>query len=192
MHPIVAAAAEGQLPDWANVSNKRAAHIERVRLLLGEWADAAGLPAEDGMRWRATGCLHDALHDAPHDDLRLAVPADFRDAPGKVLHGPACVVRLRNEGVQDEELMHAILYHTLGHEAFGRMGCALFAADYLEPGRQQDPDVRAALRSRMPLEMDTVVPIILKQRLLDQVGNGRRIRMETLAFWNAISDDRRP
>jgi predicted HD superfamily hydrolase involved in NAD metabolism len=192
MHPIVAAAAEGELPEWADVSKKRAAHIERVRLLLAEWADAMHLGEIDAKRWRAAGCLHDALHDAPHGELRGVVPAAFSDAPGKVLHGPACAVRLRQEGVDDEGLLHAIMYHTVGHEAFGDIGVALYAADYLEPGRPQDPDVRTALRSRMPLEADYVVPIILKQRLLDQIGNSRRIRPETLAFWNSIPDERRP
>ena len=191
MHHLVEAAAAGQLPPWADVSTKRAEHIERVRLLLAEWAAAAGVTEEDAKRWCAAGTLHDALHDAPHKELRADVAAQFADLPGKMLHGPACVVRLRKEGVDDEELLHAIEYHTIGHPDLGPLGRALYAADFLEPGRPQDPAIRSALRSRMPAEIDAVVPVILKSRLLDQVNGGRRIREETLAFWNSIPDERR-
>src|SRR3954471_1310198 len=105
MHPLVEAAAAGRLPEWAQVSQKRADHIARVSALLGEWADAANLSDEDRKRWRAAGTLHDVLHGAKHDELRAIVPEIFRDLPGKVLHGPACVVRLREEGVDDEPLL---------------------------------------------------------------------------------------
>ncbi|MEO5511348.1 MAG: HD domain-containing protein [Longimicrobiales bacterium] len=194
LHPIVAAAADGELPPWADVSRKRAAHIERVRDLLAEWAGAAGLSDVDAARWRAVGTLHDALHDAPQDELRTQVPTAFRDLPGKILHGPACVVRLRGEGVTDEALLHAINYHTIGHPQLGDIGRALYAADYLEPGRPEDQPRRAALRSRMPDDIDAVVPMILKARLLEQITAGKQLRTETLEFWNAVasvSDERR-
>ena len=191
MHPLVERAAAGELPPWADVSTKRADHIERVRLLLAEWAEAAGVTEDDAKRWRAAGTLHDALHDAPPKELRTQVAEHFADLPGKMLHGPACVARLRGEGVDDEELLHAIEYHTIGHPELTILGRALYAADFLEPGRPQDPAIRSALRSRMPAEMDAVVPVVLKSRLLDQVNSGRRIREETLAFWNSIPDDRR-
>jgi 2-amino-4-hydroxy-6-hydroxymethyldihydropteridine diphosphokinase len=191
MHPLIEAAAAGRLPDWADVSQKRADHIQRVAALLDEWAVALRLDDEDRKRWRAAGTLHDALHDAPPKDLRPLVPDDFAELPGKMLHGPACVVRLRAEGVTDEALLHAINYHTIGHPDLGDIGRALYAADYLEPGRPQDQMTRTALRSRMPLEMDAVVPIILRARMLDQITNGRRVRPETLAFWNSIPDEQR-
>ncbi len=190
MHPIIEAAAAGVMPEWTHVSSKRAEHIERVRVLLGEWADAAGVGDVDAKRWRAAGTLHDALHDAPHDALRDIVPAEFRDLPGKMLHGPACVVRLRADGATDEDLLHAITYHTIGHPDFAMIGRVLYAADFLEPGRPEEPMPRSALRSRMPTDIDAVIPIVLKARLLDQVTRGKRIRPETFAFWNAVTRDK--
>jgi 2-amino-4-hydroxy-6-hydroxymethyldihydropteridine diphosphokinase len=191
MHPLIEAAAAGSLPPWAEASRKRVEHIARVSALLGEWADALDLSETDRKRWRAVGTLHDALHDAKHDALRTSVPESFRDAPGKLLHGPACVVRLEQEGVDDADLLHAIMYHTIGHPDFTTIGRALYAADYLEPGRPQDPEIRAALRSRMPVEMDAVVATILKARLLEQIGDGKKLRPETVAFWNVTTHERR-
>jgi 2-amino-4-hydroxy-6-hydroxymethyldihydropteridine diphosphokinase len=191
MHRLIEAAAAGELPSWAEVSPKRAEHIARVAALLDEWAHAAGLAETDRQRWRAAGTLHDALHDASPKELRQTVPEIFRDLPGGMLHGPACVVRLRADGVTDEALLHAIDYHTIGHPSLGMIGSALYAADYLEPGRSHDQAVRSALRSRMPDDIDVVVPAILRDRLLDQVRRGRKIRPETVAFWNSIPNDRR-
>lgn len=165
--------------------------MQRVSALLDEWAVALGLDKTDRMRWRAAGLLHDALHDAPHDSLRDILSGSMRELPGKMLHGPACVVRLREAGVDDEDLLHAIEYHTIGHPHFSTLGLALYAADYLEPGRPQEQEERSALRSRMPSEMDAVVPVILKARLLDMIRTGRSVRPETIEFWNSIPDARR-
>ena len=41
LHPVVRAAARGELPDWAQVSGKRFAHMERVASLLRGWAEAS-------------------------------------------------------------------------------------------------------------------------------------------------------
>jgi 2-amino-4-hydroxy-6-hydroxymethyldihydropteridine diphosphokinase len=190
MHPLIEAAAAGRLPDWADVSHKRAEHIARVSALMGEWSDAANMRDEDRKRWRAAGTLHDALHSAKHEGLRAIVPDVFKDLPGKMLHGPACVVKLREEGVDDEALLHAIEYHTIGHPKFDVIGEALYAADYLEPGRQEDPLTRTVLRSRMPVELHNVVAIILRERMMYHITQGQKIRPETIAFWNAIADER--
>lgn len=191
MHRLVEEAAAGQLPEWAEVSQKRVEHIARVTALLDEWAVALNLSDDERKRWRAAGTLHDALHDASPKELRPTVGDVFQELPGKMLHGPACAIRLRAEGVTDEEFLHAIEYHTIGHESLGDIGRALFAADYLEPGRPDDQMTRASLRSRMPLERDDVVPIVLRARILEQITNGRRVRPETLTFWNSIPDERR-
>ena len=53
VHPIIVAAAEGDLPDWAVAGDKRRAHMARVSELLGQWADALELNPDDRLRWRA-------------------------------------------------------------------------------------------------------------------------------------------
>lgn len=191
MHHLIEEAAAGRLPSWSNANARRQEHIARVAALLDEWAVKANLGDDDRRRWRAAGTLHDALHDAPEEELRPLMPSDLRDAPAKMLHGPACVTRLRAEGVDDEELLHAIMYHTIGHPRFGDIGHALYAADYLEPGRQQEPLQRAGLRALMPAAIDRVVPAILKARISENISRGLSLRPETVAFWNSIPDERR-
>ena len=181
---IIDAAADGTLPAWADMSHKRYAHVERVATLLGEWAHELGLPDSETRRWRAAGYLHDALREIDPDELRALVPEPLRDAPGKLLHGPAAAVRLRNEGVQDESLLRAITYHTIGHPDLDDLGCALFVADYIEPGRRYDKDKLEAFRDRMPHERDDVLREVLHARLNRVLNEGRVLRAETVAFWN--------
>jgi HD superfamily phosphohydrolase YqeK len=187
-HPLVARAAQGQLPSWAEVGEKRRRHIERVAGLLEDWAIAARLQADERTRWVAAGYLHDALKEKPEAELRALLPDPERDLPEALLHGPAVAVRLRQEGVEDEELLMALAYHTLGHPELGRTGCALYAADFLEPGRDLANEWRAGLRARMPGEMADVTKEIVAARIGFLVERGRPLRWETVAFWNRMAE----
>lgn len=180
-------AAEGRLPDWAQVDQPRIEHIARVAALLDEWAIGLGLSEAERGRWRAAAWLHDALRLAPAAELRPLVPFELRELAPPLLHGPAAAAMLRSEGVTDEGLLLAVGYHTLGHPELDAMGRALYAADFLEPGRTFDPLVRATLRARMPASMDSVVPAICRARIVYLLRTGRSVRPETMDFWNVIS-----
>src|SRR5690606_32451701 len=156
LHERVVDAADGRLPEWAEAGPTRRAHMDRVATLLDGWGRALGLPAQDRARWRAAGWLHDALREADPELLRPRVPDDMRALPGAALHGPAAAARLRAEGVEDEPLLDAIAYHTVGHPSLDTLGRALYVADFLEPGRTLLPEWREELRGRMPMELEDV------------------------------------
>jgi 2-amino-4-hydroxy-6-hydroxymethyldihydropteridine diphosphokinase len=97
--------------------------------------------------------------------------------------------RLRREGVADEPFLRALAYHTLGHPDLDRAGRALYAADFLEPGREGEGEAwRADLRRRFPEEPDSVVTEIVRARILHLVERGRPVRSETVAFWNSLAE----
>ena len=52
-HPLVTRAAQGQLPPWSEMGEKRRRHVERVAGLLEDWAIAVGLSTEERTRWVA-------------------------------------------------------------------------------------------------------------------------------------------
>lgn len=187
LHPILRAASQGTLPKWARVDKKRYGHMTRVAELMGEWAAALDKDEDQQLRWRAAGYLHDALKNAPNRELRIIVPERFSRLPGPVLHGPAVAVRLRVEGIRDKGILKAVTFHTLGHPSLGRIGRALYAADFLEPGRNLRNEWRAELRERMPAEFDEVVREILIVRIQHLLRKGRPIRRETFGFWNRLA-----
>jgi HD superfamily phosphohydrolase YqeK len=184
LSPLARAAAAGDLPDWASLSTRRLAHMGRVAALLGEWAEELHLPAEERMRWLAVGWLHDVLREEDPEKLRLEVPESLGDLPPAVLHGPAAAERLA--GALDDEALDAIRYHTIGHPGLGRLGRALYLADFLEPGRPFLTEWRAELRARMPGEMNAVLTEVLASRLRHLVEGFRPLRPETARFWSAL------
>lgn len=189
VHPRVERAAAGELPEWAEAGAARLDHMSRVAALLDEWSATLGLSVADRMRWTAVAWLHDALHDADPEALRPRVPPALSGLPGLLLHGPAAAERLRMDGVRDGDLLRAVAYHTLGHPDFGLLGQALYAADFLEPGRDLLNEWRASLRARMPAERAEVVREILGARIAYLVERRSTLRPETVAFWNSLAGE---
>lgn len=191
VHPIVTAAAEGTLPSWAVAGPDRRAHMQRVTALLGDWADARGLSADEAVRWRAVGHLHDVVREEDPAILRGMVPEIWSELPGALLHGPAGAERLRVAGVMDGELLRAVAWHTVGSAAFGQLGRALYAADFLEPGRDFRPEWRAELRSRASSDLDGVVREILSARIQHLLERGYSVLPATIDFWNTLAGEAR-
>ncbi len=191
LHPIVVAAAKGNLPEWSVYDDARYEHLKRVARLMKLWAEARGLKAHNVTRWIAAGFLHDALRNEKSSRLRIVVPPRFKRLAGPVLHGPAAAQKLRHEGVEDEKLLLAIEYHTLGSRHLTTLGRALYAADFLEPGRPRRVKWRTKLRKRMPDELEAVVLEILAARIAHQLHRSRPVRPETVGMWNAMTRGKR-
>ena len=186
LHPIVAAAAEGQLPEWARAGTMRREHMERVATLLGSWARQLGLDEQEQKRWRSLGYLHDALKEASEDSLRPWVDSPLDQFPAALLHGPAAAARLQSAGVDDMEILDAVRYHTVGHADLTRIGRALYAADFIEPGRESRRDWQRRLVPRLPQQLDECVKEIVKGRIQALLERGREIPPETTGFWNRL------
>jgi 2-amino-4-hydroxy-6-hydroxymethyldihydropteridine diphosphokinase len=159
--------------------------MARVARLLDDWAAAASLPSETRLRWRAAGFLHDCLRDADPADLREAVSPEDRGLPDKILHGPATALKLREEGVDDEPLLLAVSFHTLGHPELDVLGLALYSADFLEPGREAAAEWEH-LRRRMPGDTVGVAWEVARRKVAALLERGAPLREETVAFWNGL------
>lgn len=188
LHPIVEAASRGRFPDFTRAGPERREHMVRVGELLRSWAHERGADELEVARWAAAGYLHDSLRDAQPEELRQLVEGPLLAYPGKVLHGPAAARLLADAGVADEGLLHAIAFHTLGSPDFSEVGLALFAADFLEPGRTMRKEWRKKLRRRVPEALEDVVKEILEARLRHLLERGRPLRAETVGFWNRMTE----
>ncbi len=184
-HPIVAAAAQGDLPPWAEAGPERRRHMARVASLLDLWAGDLGVDEPRRVAWRAAGRLHDALRDARPSELARRFPK-LRRLPGRARHGPAAAATLRRDGVRDRELLHAIRWHTLGSRNFGPLGAALYAADFVEPGRAERRRWRAKLRARMPGDAGEVLTEIAAYRIHYLLRMERPVHPRTVRFWNSL------
>jgi 2-amino-4-hydroxy-6-hydroxymethyldihydropteridine diphosphokinase len=174
-----------EMPAWTCVSEKRMAHIQRVTALLDGWARQLALPAEEALAWHDAGRLHDALRDAPESMLR-ELAGNSPDYAIEMLHGPAAAERMRRDGEHRTELLDAVRYHTVGSAQWGRLGRALYMADYLEPGRKFSRGDRAYLASQAPHDFDATFRQVVRARLEWSLREGMRLYPEAVVLWNSV------
>ncbi|HET9683695.1 MAG TPA: hypothetical protein VFP15_06300 [Gemmatimonadaceae bacterium] len=174
-----------RMPSWAAVTERRLAHITRVTELLDQWADALRLPGDDAQAWHDAGRFHDALRDAPESELRR-LAGELPDYTVDMLQGPAAANRLLAEGESRPELLDAIRYHTVGSARWGRLGRALYMADYLEPGRKFSRADRAYLAEQVPHDFDGTFRQVLRARLEWSLRESMKLFPEAVALWNAV------
>jgi HD superfamily phosphohydrolase YqeK len=173
------------LPVWAAVTPERLQHIQRVAELVAAWAERLGIPDSERNRWLKAVWLHDALRDAPMEELTRWAPS--APGPAALRHGPASASRAKAEGETDRGLLDAVRYHSVGLAEWDMVGRALYCADFLEPGREMNLDQRAELASRFPSDPQGVLFEVARMRMLHLVQSGWKIPEPTLRFWNTLA-----
>src|SRR5690242_14535005 len=172
------------LPKWAQVTERRRAHIARVAALMAAWATAMRLPEGERRDWNDAARWHDALRDATSEELRrLAGDAPYEP---EMLHGPAAAARLGADGEERASVLEAIRYHTVGSPNWDRTGRALYMADFLEPGRSFSRADRAFLAAQVPHDFEGVFRQVVRMRLVYALNEGHSLFAETVQLWNLI------
>lgn len=172
------------LPDWAEVGEKRRAHIARVTALLDHWAAQLRLSTADAQAWHDAGRWHDALRDASTETLRGL--AGENERPVETLHGPAAATRLAREGESRADVLDAIRWHTVGLAGWSRVGRALYMADFLEPGRHFARADRAFLADHLVHDFDGVFRQVVRLRIDWTLREGKALFPETVGLWNQV------
>lgn len=174
-----------ELPSWAQVSDARRAHIERVAALMDEWSCAMDLQESEHAEWRDAACYHDALRDAPESLLRELAGDD--EMPVRMLHGPAAATRLARDGEQRRAMLDAVRWHTVGCARWRKVGQALYMADFLEPGRPFARADRAFLARLVPTDFDGVFRQVVRARVEWTLREGKLLFPETVSLWNGLT-----
>lgn len=121
-------------------------HEERWQHTLGvvETAERlARLYGEDVEKARIAALLHDCAKELPKNHLlksieELGIVMDEIEVANEALwHAPAGAALARSEfGIQDEEILSAIRYHTIGRANMSGLEKIVYIADMIEPHRQ--------------------------------------------------------
>ncbi len=78
---------------------------------------------------------------------------DYEKKYFNVLHSYASAWYLRNElKIEDEEVLNAVRFHTTGSPCMDDLSKVVFAADYMEPGREHMKKKDLDLLSSLPLD----------------------------------------
>ncbi len=173
------------LPEWAIVTPARVEHIQRVAELAAGWAEQMGVPDSERNRWLRAVWLHDALRDAPPEEL--AKWAASTPGSSSLWHGPASSAHAKAEGETDRGVLDAVRYHSVGLAEWDMVGRILYCADYLDPARPFDRDIRGELARRLPQDPGGVLREVARARLLHLVKTGWPILDPTVRFWNSLA-----
>ena len=101
-----------------------------------------------------------------------------------MLHGPAAAEKLITQGEERGEVIDAIRFHTVGSPTWGRLGRALYMADYLEPGRKFSRADRAYLAAQVPGAFDATFRQVVRARLEWSLREGMQLYPQTVQLWN--------
>jgi predicted HD superfamily hydrolase involved in NAD metabolism len=83
-----------------------------------------------------------------------------------LLHAKAgACLAAKKYGVEDEDVLNAITYHTTGRPGMSMLEKIIYIADYIEPGRNQEPDLQE-LRALAFQDIDKALLEILQHTLL--------------------------
>lgn len=173
-----------QMPD------RRWAHTVGVMQSAVELADRFG---GDRKKAELSALLHDFCKYWPVDQQRQVLVDSGReedlltyDKP--LWHGPAAAYVVKKKfGIEDEEILDAIYYHTSGRVGMTLLDKIVCLADYIEPGRDF-PEVgklrelaEHSLEKSLMAGFDSTIRFLLEQ--------GQKIYPLTLVARNALLDE---
>ena len=173
------------MPEWAVVTPERLQHVQSVAELAAGWAEQMGVPDSERNRWLRAVWLHDALRDAPTEELAKWAPSS--PGPRELWHGPASAARAKAQGEIDRGVLDAVRYHSLGLAEWDMVGRILYCADFLDPLRKFEREARAELARRLPSDPSGVLREVARARLLYLVKSGWPILNPTVRFWNSLT-----
>ena len=148
--PVYEIANERFAERFASLPDKLKAHIFRTRDVGLELASRHGIDEE---RAELAILGHDVARAAKKNEIlrqadRFQLPLlDVEQKAPITLHGPVGAELLRNDdGVDDEEILAAVRYHTTGNSGMTPLGLLVFISDKLEPRKIKSYPYQRELR----------------------------------------------
>ncbi|MDD5848575.1 MAG: bis(5'-nucleosyl)-tetraphosphatase (symmetrical) YqeK [Firmicutes bacterium] len=143
----------------------------------------------DVKRAELAGLLHDCAKYVPVDEMERICReggleiSSFERGNGALLHSKAGSVLARTKyGVTDKEVLDAIRFHTTGRPGMTLLDKIVFIADYMEPGREEAPDL-SIVRPLAFSDLDQALLQILSDTLDYLEGTGKKIDPMTRRTW---------
>ena len=125
----------------------------------------------DAGKARLAGLLHDCAKNMSDSELigycherNIGIEECELRAP-QLLHAKAGACRARELfGIEDEEILQAVRYHTTGKADMSFLEKVIFIADYIEPGRYKAKNLDT-IRHTAFIDLDECVYMIMKDTL---------------------------
>ncbi|MGN0445502.1 MAG: bis(5'-nucleosyl)-tetraphosphatase (symmetrical) YqeK [Acutalibacteraceae bacterium] len=140
------------------------------------------------------GLLHDVEKNAPKEEqkrymkqLGETLPQYVFDNP-KLWHAPAGAAYVRDElGIVDEEMIHAIKYHTTGRPGMTVLERIIYVADFISDERDY-PGVEK-VRETAYRNLDEAILIGSQFTLVSLLKSWCVINYDTIAMYNEVAEE---
>lgn len=135
--------------------------------------------------------LHDYAKCDPEEELREQIkrynlPSELLNYNKELWHGPVgATIAKEKFGIQDEDILRAIYYHTTARAKMTKLEMIVFVADYIEPGRKY-PGVEE-VRHIVKVDLEKAALKVLANTIMHLVGKGTTIFPDTLFAYNELT-----
>lgn len=170
---------------------KRYEHTMGVEYTAAALAMRYGANIEDAL---LAGLLHDCAKCFSEEKLiticekyKLPITETERELPF-LLHGKVGgYLAEKKYGVRNQDVINAIVHHTMGREEMSLLEKIVFVADYIEPGRTRAANL-SELRELAFQDIDLAMLRVLEGTLIHLKSSGWAIDPRTEKTWNYYKD----
>jgi predicted HD superfamily hydrolase involved in NAD metabolism len=158
--------------------------------------DLALIYGYDIKKARVAGLLHDCAKNLSEPELleeckkyHLSISAIEKKC-AHLLHGKVGAAYVKERcGIEDDEILNAIIYHTTGRPNMTLLEKIVFTADYIEPYRRPLPRIDEIRRAAYQ-DLDLAVFMILEnmlEYLQDSASDFDTLTVETYQYYEKVS-----
>ncbi len=166
---------------------KRFAHVLGVAQTAVKYAKLYGADVEKA---EIAGLLHDCTKDYPYEiQLKLlktyAVNARPEDKKEPIIHSVTAPISAKYDfGIEDEEILNSLRYHTTGHAKMSLLDKIIYVADFTEPTRNySDVDF---YREKAEKDIDEALFLGMKWIIRDKIDNDRFLHPDSIKMFNSM------
>lgn len=140
--------------------------------------------------------FHDYAKYRPVEEMRAIIlrenfPRDLLDFHPELWHAPVGAWLVREEqGIEDEEILNAIKYHTTGRANMTTLEKIIYLADYIEPNRRSFPGLEE-VRKLAEVDLDRAVFQCTKNSIEYLLSKNATIYPDTIHTYNSFLLKRR-
>lgn len=144
----------------------------------------------DERKAELAGIFHDYAKYRPKEEMESIIrqenmPQDLLLYDSELWHAPVGAYLVKKEvGIQDEEILDAIRYHTTGRPGMTTLEKVVFLADYIEPNRSFPgvDEVRKAAEN----SLDEAIVLSLQNTIRFLLSKNQLIYPQTVETYNDI------
>lgn len=109
-------------------------------------------------------CFSDDAQLSKCEKYHISISETERFAPYLLHSKLGAFIAMDKFGINDKDIINAILYHTTGRPAMSTLEKIIYIADYIEPGRSKAQNL-TEIRRMAFVDLDTTMLIILEDTL---------------------------